>query len=77
MYRYDVKFFRGRETCETCLFSKESAEKVIRYYLDAFCCIGGRLYKKEFYKVMRFINGTEKGHFRDDFIEINVKKEEF
>lgn len=74
MYRYELKFFRGRETVETVAFSKDVLEEVIRHYLDLFCLMNSRLRKKEFYKIMRFVNGTEKGHFRDNFIEINVKR---
>ena len=77
MYRYELKFFRGRETVETVAFSKDVLEEFIRLYLDSFCLMNSRRRKKEFYKIMRFVNGTENGHFRDCFIEINVKKETF
>ena len=77
MYRYELKFFRGRETVETVAFSKNVLEEIIRHYLESFCLMNRRLRKKEFYKIMRFVNGTEKVHYRDCFIEINVKKEMF
>lgn len=77
MYRYELKFFRGRETVETVAFSKDVLEEFIHHYLDSFCLMNSRLRKKEFYKIMRFANGTENGHFRDCFIEINVKKDAF
>lgn len=77
MYRYELKVFRGRETLETVAFSKNALEEIVKYYLGTFCCMNSRWRKKEFYKIMRFVNGTEKGHFRDNFIEINVKKEVF
>ena len=77
MCRYDVKIFRCRETFETVAFSKDVLEEIIRHYLDSFCLMNSRLRKKEFYKIMRFVNGIENGHFRDNFIEINVKKDVF
>lgn len=77
MYRYELKFFRSGKARDVVTFSKNVAEQIIRYYLETVCRLRGRLYKKEFYKAMRFLNGTENGNYRDSFITIIVKKESF